>query len=71
MTPDNRSSEFSTRSDTNKAAQPQKIARGLKFRLFEVKELYCVAKTKALISCAVSAQLICVFVFTYMQNQAF
>ena len=25
----------------------------------------CVAKTKALISCAVTAQLICVFVFTY------
>ena len=25
----------------------------------------CVAKTKALISCAVTAQLICVFVFAY------
>ena len=28
----------------------------------------CVAKTKALISCAVTAQLICVFVFAYAKN---
>ena len=27
-----------------------------------------IAKTKALISCAVSAQLICVFVFAYAKN---
>ena len=29
----------------------------------------CVAKTKALISCAVTAQLICVFVFAYARNR--
>ena len=30
-----------------------------------------VAKTKALISCAVTVQLICVFVFAYMQKAGF
>ena len=29
----------------------------------------CVAKTKALISCAVTAQLICVFVFAYAKSR--
>ena len=36
------------------------MARGLKLRIYEVEELYYVAKTKALISCAVA-----VFVFVY------
>ena len=40
-----------------------------------MKELYCynicVAKTKALISCAVTAQLICVFVFPYAKIRFF
>ena len=31
---------FPTRSDTNKAVQPQKIARGLKFRILKVEGLY-------------------------------
>ena len=31
---------FQTRSDTNWAVQPQKMARGLKFRIFEEEELY-------------------------------
>ena len=35
-----RSSGFLTRSDTNRAVQPQKIARGLKFQIKEVKGLY-------------------------------
>ena len=30
---ENRSSEFPTRSDTNRAVQSQKMARGLKFRI--------------------------------------
>ena len=30
-----------------------------------------IAKTKALISCAVTAQLICVFVFAYAKNPVF
>ena len=31
---------FLTRSDTNRAAQPQNMARGLKFRIKEVEGLY-------------------------------
>ena len=48
------------------AVQPQKQARSLKF-LFKKKRncMIGVAKTKALISCAVTAQLICIFVFAY------
>ena len=37
---ENRSSGFPTRSDTNQAVQQQKIVRGLKFRIKEVKGLY-------------------------------
>ena len=33
-------SGFPTRSDTNRAVQPQKMARGLKFRVSEVRRLY-------------------------------
>ena len=40
MTPENRSLGFPKRSDTNQAVQPQKIARGLKFRIYEVNGLY-------------------------------
>ena len=29
-----------TRSGTNQAVQPQKMARGLKFRIYEVEELF-------------------------------
>ena len=36
----NRSSQFPTRSDTNQAVQPQKMARGLKFQILEVEGLY-------------------------------
>ena len=46
---------FLTRSDTNWAVQPQQRARGLKFQN-SVGILYLyVAKTKALISCTVTA----------------
>ena len=43
-------------SDTNQAIQPRKIVRGLNFQIQEVEgfTIY-VAKTKALISCAVTA----------------
>ena len=55
---------FPNRSDTNRAVQAQKrAARSLKFR-----KRNCtiqVAKTKALISFAVTTKLICVFVFAY------
>ena len=54
-----------TRSDTNRSVQSQNQARSLKFRVKEEEELHRirVAKTKALISCAVTAQLICGFCF--------
>ena len=59
---------FQTWSGTNQAAQqPQKTARGLKFRIKKVEELYCVAKSMAQISLGNTLQLICVFVFAYAQ----
>ena len=30
----------SDKVDTNRAVQPQKMARGLKFRIYEIEELY-------------------------------
>ena len=53
-------SEFSTRSDTNRTLQSQKQAKSLTFRPTSYE-----AKTNALISCPVTAQLICIFVFAY------
>ena len=53
-------------SDTNQAVQLQKMARGLKFRIYVVEEVhYPCSESKALISFAVTAKLICVFVFAY------
>ena len=48
------------------------MARVLKFRIQEVEGLHCtiyVAKTKALISFAVTMKLICVFVFAYTKSR--
>ena len=57
---------FLTWSDTNQAVQLQKMVRGMKFRFRKRKDCTVyVAKTKALISFAVTAKLICVFVFAY------
>ena len=59
---------FPTWSDSNQAMQSQKMARGLKFRIYKVEGLdylQYVAKTKALISFAVTAKLICIFDFPY------
>ena len=68
---ENRSLECPTRSDTNRSVQRQKIARGFKFRIYEVEGLYypCIAKTKVLISFAVTATLICAFVFAYAKKR--
>ena len=52
----NRSSRGPTRSDTNQSVQPQKKANSLKFWIY-LEERFRVAKTQALISCAVTAQL--------------
>ena len=57
---------FLTRSDTNQAVQPLEMARGLNFGFRKERDCTIkVAKTKALISFAVTAKLICVFVFAY------
>ena len=55
-----------TRSNTNQSVQSQKQSRSLEFWICVEEDLYYrVAKTKALISCAVTAKLICPFVFAY------
>ena len=54
---------FPTRSDTNRPVQSQKRTKTLKFR--KKNCTIRVAKTKALIGFAVTAKLICVFVFAY------
>ena len=58
---------FPNRSDTNRPVQLQKQARSLKFWSEVEEELYYPSskKKKALISFAVTAQLICAFVFAY------
>ena len=50
------------RSDINRAVQPQKMAFGF-------RKKRDVAKTKALIRCAVTTQLICTFVFVYVKSR--
>ena len=62
------SSGFSTKYDTNLSVKPQKMARDLKFR-FRKYVFLAYTKTKALISFAVTAQLICVFVFAYAKSR--
>ena len=55
---------FPNRFDTNLAVQAQKVARGGNFRFRKkMNGTIYVAKTKGLISCAVTEQLICTFVF--------
>ena len=58
------SSGFPTRSDTNQAVQ--KRDTGSKFQISQAAgfTIY-VAKTMALISCSVTVQLICFFVFAF------
>ena len=55
-----------TRSNTNRSVQSQKQATSLKF-LIKVEErfYYQSSESKGVISCAVTAQLICVFVCAY------
>ena len=58
---------FPTRPDTNQAVQQQKMAMGLKFRIWEVERLYLSSE----ISFLVTMMLICTVVFTYMQKADF
>ena len=61
---ENQQSEFPTRSDTN---QPYSHRIRLEARDLDLrrKGIVCVAKTEALISFAVTAKLVCAFVFAY------
>ena len=63
---------FLTWSDTNQAVQLQKMARGLNFGFRKQRDcsiyVAILAKTKALISFAVTAKLICVFVLAYVKS---
>ena len=55
---------FPTMSDTNRAIQSQKMA--INFLFMKLRECTInVAKTKVLLRCTITAQLICVFVFAY------
>ena len=61
---------FPNMSDKLWAIQPHKMVRGLKFWIL-VKKMYCTmkeAKIKALITCTVTVQLICIFVFAYAKT---
>ena len=63
---ENRSSRFPTRSDINGSVQSQKMVKSLKFRIWKKRNFTIrVVKPKALISFAVTANLICAFVFAY------
>ena len=57
-----------TWSDTNQAVQLQKIARGLKLRNKKVGGLYYMYLYMEHISFAVTAKLICAFVFAYAKR---
>ena len=62
----------STKSDTNRAVQTQKMVRGLKFTILEEEGLYNLySENKGAYQLAVFAQLICAFVFAYMQKAVF
>ena len=61
------SSGFLTRSEANETVQPQRLHIGLKKMNFNT----CVAKTKMLISCAVTAQLVSFFTFAYAKKMGF
>ena len=58
---------FPTRSDTHPAVQAKKIARGWTFWIQKVEKLYypCSENKKALISFALTAKLICAFVYAF------
>ena len=56
----------------NQLVRSQKIVRGLKFWILRVEEMFSTKqKRKGLISCAIAAQLICVFVLRKCEKQGF
>ena len=59
-----------TRSDTNRAVKSLNMARGLKFRIQIVEGLYYTcSENKGADHFAVTAKLICVFVFAYAKKK--
>ena len=57
---------FPNRPDTNRPVQAQTQARSLKFWIYKVEELhYPCSENEGVISFAVTAKLICAFVFAY------
>ena len=61
---------FLTRFDTNRAVELQNMARSLKFGFRIWRDCTtCVVKAKALISCTVTAWLICTFVSANANRQ--
>ena len=54
---------FPNKSDTNQAVQAQKVARGLKFWIYKVEELYYPCSENK--GAELTAKLVCVFVFAY------
>ena len=61
---------FPLGSSKHRAVQPQKMVIGSKFRIYKVEEFTIYkATTKVLISFAVTAKLICDFVFAYAKGR--
>ena len=63
---------FPASSDKDRPKQSRKNDRSFKFWTEEKEELhYQCSQNKELISCALTSQLICAFVFAYMQKSGF
>ena len=70
---ENLSSVFLTRSDINRAVQPQKMARGMKFQIWKVEGivLFVLCENKGADQLCGYCTLICAFVFAYAKNRIF
>ena len=64
----NLSSGFPTRSDTNRAVQRQKMARGLTFRIYIEEEFCLLCSVNKGAICVVTAQLIWAFNSAYAKS---
>ena len=61
---------FPTRSDTNRAVQPQRMATGWKFPIYVVEGLYYLcSENKGAVSFMVTTKLICAFDFAYAEER--
>ena len=72
MSHDTTKSEFPIRSDPNRAAQPQKLARVLKYRLYNLATLYYLSReNKGADQTARMRSLICAVVVRIWQKTHF